>query len=357
MSHGAVHSVLNQSYSYLVITGPGGRIYWFLFVKLARRVYGDDIPEYTEVDEKTLAKEHASDPIIPGVTFKDLYEQKISSVLTPLHEYTLSKWHLGRSFLVGDSSHKVGLTRRLSSTTLINVCQFEPISGQGGNNAIETAASLVDHFVELLQDTGNNPSDQDKDSMFRRVQESRYERASWLVKEAHARQRAAALETFALYLQSTVLARFLDNEVVASIASYDLIGAPKINSLPVPWRYHSIPFEDELPAPVLRLTWMPSAVGFLSQAGLFWLAGKVLGPVSEIPTSFAGAPLRKTYSGVPAVDAVLSMLVSVFGASVYAPDRALRVQFAYFMPVIATCMFDWTIDSYRLSDNDMKTLW
>lgn len=111
MAHGCAHNIMNQNYSYLVITGPGGRIYWFLFIKLARRTYGDDIPKYTKADEQTLAKEHALDPIIPGVTFKDLYEHKISSVLTPLHEYTLSKWHLGRSFLVGDSSHKVSQTR------------------------------------------------------------------------------------------------------------------------------------------------------------------------------------------------------------------------------------------------------
>lgn len=73
MSHGFVHNVMNQDYSYLTITGPGGRIYWFLFVKLARRVYGDDIPKYTKDDEQTLANEHGTDPIIPGVTFKDIY--------------------------------------------------------------------------------------------------------------------------------------------------------------------------------------------------------------------------------------------------------------------------------------------
>jgi len=122
MAHGITHNVMNQNYSYLVITGPGGRIYWFLFIKLARRTYGDDIPKYTKADEETLAKEHALDPITTGVTFKDLYEQRTSSVLTPLHEYTLSKWHLGRSFLVGDSSHKVSL---LQGQFLITLTTFQ----------------------------------------------------------------------------------------------------------------------------------------------------------------------------------------------------------------------------------------
>ena len=357
MSHGVVHNIMNQDYSYLVITGPGGRIYWFLFVKLARRAYGDNIPKYTKVDEETLAGEHALDPIVPGVVFKDLYEERTSSVLTPLHEYTLSKWHFGRSFLVGDSSHKVSSIRLQSFTMLMMTHQFEPITGQGGNSAIETAASLVNHLTELLQSKGDNPDDQDIDAMFCKVQESRYRRASWLVSEAHARQQADALETLSLRFESTVLPRFLDSEAVFNIASSKFIGAPRIKSLPVPSRYHSIPYEDELPARVLKPAWIPSAFGLLSQAGLFWVAGRTLGQGFQIPSSFAGAPLRHTYLGVPAVDGVLSMLVSVFGASIFAPDRALRVQIGYFMPVIATSVLDWTIDSYRLSDNSMKTVW
>lgn len=107
MPHGTVQNLINRDYSYLVIAGPGGRIYWFLFVRLSRRAYGDAIPKYTKDDEQTLAKEHSLDPIVPGITFGDIYEVKTSSVLTPLHEYALSEWHFGRSFLVGDSSHKV----------------------------------------------------------------------------------------------------------------------------------------------------------------------------------------------------------------------------------------------------------
>lgn len=235
--------------------------------------------------------------------------------------------------------------------------QFEPITGQGGNSAIETAAALVNHLVELLKERGGKPSDQDIEAMFRKVQKSRHERASWLVKEAHKRQQADALETLSLRLKSTVLPHFLDGEAVLSFASAYLTGAPRISPLPVPPRYHSIPFEDELPARVLKSAWISSAFGLLSQAGLLWIAAKTLGQGFQVPSSFAGAPLRKIYLGVPAVDGALSMIVSVFGASIFAPDRELRVQIAYFMPVIATSILDWTIDSYRLSDNAMKTVW
>lgn len=99
--------MLNHNYSYLIITGPGGRVYWFLFAKLAVTLFGNDIPRYSKSDEEVLAGEHASDPITPSVTFGQLYEARTSSVLTPLHEYVFQKWHYERVITIGDAAHKV----------------------------------------------------------------------------------------------------------------------------------------------------------------------------------------------------------------------------------------------------------
>lgn len=215
----------------------------------------------------------------------------------------------------------------------------------------------MNHLTELLQSKGDRLSDHDIDTMFSSVQASRFERASWLVREAHKHQQHDAMETLSLQLQGTILPRFLDTEAALNLASAKFVGASRINALPVPPRYHSIPYEDELPARVLQPKWISGAFGVLSQAGLFWLSGRMLGHGFQVPTTFVGAPLRQSYLGIPAVDGVLSMLVSVFGACVFAPDKVLHVQIGYFMPVIATSVLDWTIDSYRLSDNSMKTVW
>lgn len=108
------HYIYNDKFSYLVLVGPGGKFYWFLFVKLPAPLYGRDIPRYTKADEEKLALQHASDQITPEVTFGQLYGARTSSTLTPLHEYVFEKWHYNRIITIGDAAHKVsGLFRYL----------------------------------------------------------------------------------------------------------------------------------------------------------------------------------------------------------------------------------------------------
>jgi 2-polyprenyl-6-methoxyphenol hydroxylase-like FAD-dependent oxidoreductase len=101
------HYIYNDNFSYLVMVGPGGKFYWFLFVKLPVPLYGRDIPRYTKEDELKLARQHASDQITPEVTFGQLYEAKTTSTLTPLHEWVFQKWHYNRIITIGDAAHKV----------------------------------------------------------------------------------------------------------------------------------------------------------------------------------------------------------------------------------------------------------
>ncbi|KLO92547.1 Uncharacterized protein LW94_12710 [Fusarium fujikuroi] len=146
------HHIYNNNSSYLILEGPGGRFYWFLFVKLPFALYGNDIPRYTKADEEELALQHASDPITPEFTFGQLYEARTSSTLTPLHECVFEKWHYKRIITIGDAAHK-----------------FEPLTGHGGNSAIETAASLVNH---LLSNKCSDWSDAQIEAAFSAVQRS-----------------------------------------------------------------------------------------------------------------------------------------------------------------------------------------
>lgn len=93
--------------SFLVVSGPGGRVYWFLFVRLPQTLYGKDIPRYTTEDEARFAEKHASVPITETLTFGQLFASRVSSALTPLHEKVFKKWFYKRTFLSGDSVHKV----------------------------------------------------------------------------------------------------------------------------------------------------------------------------------------------------------------------------------------------------------
>lgn len=89
---------------------PGSRVYWFFFVKLDKTHYGADIPRYTKKEEEEFAAKHASENVTEDVTFGDLYNTRISSVLTALPEYAFKKWHFGRIMTIGDAAHKVSCT-------------------------------------------------------------------------------------------------------------------------------------------------------------------------------------------------------------------------------------------------------
>ncbi|KAE8377206.1 hypothetical protein BDV26DRAFT_305041 [Aspergillus bertholletiae] len=109
---GNLTSVFNENFSFLVPSGPGEKTYWFL---------------------EALAKEYWDDQITPIIRFSDLYEYKTNSVYASLPEYVYKRWYFQRTITIGDSCHK-----------------FEPLTGQGGNSAIETAAALTNHLMDAL---------------------------------------------------------------------------------------------------------------------------------------------------------------------------------------------------------------
>lgn len=87
-------SVLGQNHSHLLFGGPGGRIYWFLFIKNEKKLHGieKDIPRrYTKEEEKAVAEQYWNDPIEGDLKFGDLYKSNISAILTPLPEYVCKK--------------------------------------------------------------------------------------------------------------------------------------------------------------------------------------------------------------------------------------------------------------------------
>lgn len=100
--------VLGDQKSQLVVTGPDDKVYWFLFEKLRHTRHESDIPRYTRDDEAEFFSKHRDLPITERITFGDVVKHRISSALTPLHEFVFKKWHFRRIVTIGDSAHKVG---------------------------------------------------------------------------------------------------------------------------------------------------------------------------------------------------------------------------------------------------------
>ncbi|KAG5760045.1 hypothetical protein H9Q72_011842 [Fusarium xylarioides] len=328
------HYVYNDKFSYLVLVGPGGKFYWFLFVKLPVTLHGNDVPRYTKVDEEKLAAQHASDQITPEVTFGQLYGARTSSTLTPLHEHVFEKWHYKRIITIGDAAHK-----------------FEPLTGHGGNSAIETAASLVNH---LTSDECSDWTNAQIEAAFSAVQEERLQRVQWLVNDAHKTQQIQAMETPFLATIGPILARLSSTQTALQLGARKVVGATRINSIPVPQRGHTIPFNDELPSQPLSWTWLPTGLGAISQAAIFRLATQILGPL-EIPTTFGGEPFIKCYTGVRIVDKILTTLVAVFGVPLASGNVAANLQWVSFTPLLLSTTLDWTLESYRVGSRGLFT--
>ncbi|KAF4337463.1 zeaxanthin epoxidase chloroplastic [Fusarium beomiforme] len=328
------HHNYNDNFSYLILLGPGGRWYWFLFVKLPVTLYGNDIPRYTKAEEEELAAQHASDQITPEVTFGQLYGARTNSTLTPLHEYVFEKWYYNRIITIGDAAHK-----------------FEPLTGHGGNSAIETAASLVNH---LLSDECSNWSNAQIEAAFSAVQEERFQRVQWLINDANQTQELQAMTTPFLATIAPILARLSSTQSLLQLLAHKVVGATRINGLPVPQREHTVPFNDELPSQPLSWSWLPVGLGVISQAAIFRLATQILGRL-EIPTTFGGEPLVKCYTGIRTVDKTLTTLVAVFGAPVASGNAAANLQWVSFTPLLLSTVLDWTLESYRVGSKGLIT--
>ncbi|OJD33921.1 fad binding domain protein [Diplodia corticola] len=324
-----------KGHSLLVIGGPSNRVYWFMFENMGKKCDGPDLPQYTKQDEEALAKEHWNEPITENITFGDMYAARISSVLTPLPEYVFKKWHFKRIMTIGDAAHK-----------------FEPIGGQGGNNAIETAAVLVNNLTEMIKSRPEGLSDIDIDRAFSETQRLRSPRAWELVNASHEQQKVEAMETRLLEFIAKYYVPYMSIDTKLSGWSKSIEGGHKLNMLDVPKRPCFVPYQDNLPSKPFNPSVLVKSTVAVIFGLLFYVAQQVLqiDPTSFVP-AFLGHELKQTYTGIPAIDATLSTLVWAFSKGVAGEDLNQRVQCLYFMIMLLPVVLIWTVEGYRFGNS------
>ncbi|KAF2646007.1 putative monooxygenase [Massarina eburnea CBS 473.64] len=232
-------TVLGNGGCQLAIAGPQKRVYWFFFSRLPETKYGKDIPRCTKEMEREFVEKRYNMPITEKVTFGQLYAKRLSSTLTPLHEYVYKKWFFNRIITFGDSAHKP-----------------DPISGQGGNNAIESSAELVNVLLRKRDSRANglsNLSDQEVEAIFAEMQTARHTRAERIVWAAHFQQSLLAFERPLLSsFYWNFLSNLKGNEGTLGLLALNMIRAKRLDALPLKKRPRAVPFLDELPAPPLK---------------------------------------------------------------------------------------------------------
>ncbi|KZL67421.1 fad binding domain-containing protein [Colletotrichum incanum] len=334
---GTTQTNFNKHFSYLVISGPQNRVYWFLFVNMGKIYYGPDLPRFTKEDEAILVKEHQNDKITEGLSFRDLYSAKISSVLTPLPEYVFKKWHFNRIMTIGDAAHK-----------------FEPIAGQGGNSAIETAAVLVNNLVAMLKAHPSSITTDHIQDVFRETQKKREPRVWDLVRASHNEQRFAAMENSLLEFVGRYMAPKMSIDDKEGPWSTNIEGGHKLDFLDVPKRAHATPYFDELVSRPLNPSTLPKLFIGVVLCGILYLAQKVLflSPETFAGTnSFLGHALKMKFTGFSQVDSTLSLLVEAFSESTSGSDPNKKLQCLYFLMNLIPLIYIWTVEGYRNGNN------
>lgn len=351
---------MGDDYSFLVSSGPGSRVYWFFTVRLPEVKYGKDISRYTKEDNERFLKKHAHLKIKENLTFGQLSAKSTSSTLTPLHEVVIKKWFYKRMVLMGDSCHKVRIPTSYSPTSYLHkritnmTCQQNPLTGQGGNGAIETAAEFMNALVELRDSRPgglNGVSSEEIEAVSRKMQDTRYDRAKILVSAAHSRQALLACE-------SPVKSRLLLEGVLPllepSITPEEVIQrftpGSRLNKLLVPFRPHQIPFDAELPAKPLKsaAASIPKLFLVAFMLSVLYITTKAWRmPLDDLGDWGGVGPLNRNWLGNTGYNDLLRKITSAFAYQIFGAGPTSTLQVAYFLSQLVSPMLVWTIEGYR----------
>ncbi|VUC24516.1 unnamed protein product [Clonostachys rosea] len=336
-TEGEFNVIKGRGLSQLIISGPEGRVYWFIFVRLPEPKFGDDIPRYNKEDEAMFAKEYAALPITKKVNFGQLFSKRISSALTPLHEVVFEKWWFQRILIFGDAAHKP-----------------DPIGGQGGNGAIESAAELLNALLEAkgARPAGlNDLSVPEVEAIFEKMQASRHERANDIVSLSHDHQSInSSVHPWLTDVIWNLVSPIIGPEFYLRLHAYPLLGTSKLKALPVVKRPHVIPYNDELPA-------KPSE----SDHRTMGLASLVLVMGFLIYVTFKAwrldLPAFQTWAGFAAIDRpwaspevfggqLLRTLASIFSYGLEG-SLATKLHLTYFLSQLVSPIMVLTIEGHR----------
>ncbi|VUC28806.1 unnamed protein product [Clonostachys rosea] len=337
---GEQHIVTGDGRSQLVISGPDKRVYWFMFERLPKVRYGDDIPRYTTKDEEEFARRNADVAITERITFGQVFACRLSSALTPLHEIVYKKWFFRRMIILGDSAHKPN-----------------PIGGQGGNGAIESCAELVNMLLEKKAARGgtlDKLTTKELEEVLERTQTSRHARAKEIVHAAHRHQRINAYEN---PLISAIITGYIfplaGPEQIFTRMSWNLRGATHLKNLPIPKRSRLIPFNDELPAlPLSNIISIIVRGGQVaSMAALVYISVKTFRfPIPEIAKWAREAPIVIRWFGEGKISEILKILVSVFAIPCSDQDPGIRLQIINFLFQLISPLLIYTIEGNRVGN-------
>ncbi|KAF9698911.1 hypothetical protein EKO04_003285 [Ascochyta lentis] len=234
--------VQGQHHSYLLSTGPKNCVYWFLFKQLPAPTHRlHTIPRYSSAERDGLAEHHAADPLTETLCFGQLYRMRRTATLQTLPEVIFSRWHYDRIMTIGDAAHKLN-----------------PISGQGGNSAIEDAACLANQ-IHLLTQPGheqNTWTDSDFVAAFTTTQQIRHGRVKRLLRKSHYMQRVQAMDSRVMSMVAQYAMPLVSGNRIVEALCNDARGAVRLEAQGDKATPHPTSYDDKRRSSRLGLPWV-----------------------------------------------------------------------------------------------------
>ncbi|KAL4903132.1 hypothetical protein BDW74DRAFT_52597 [Aspergillus multicolor] len=216
-----------QDRHYLIIGAPNELTFWFVFFKNQKNVPWDQL-RYTVEDKEQYVAVFGSDQVRTDLTFSDMYRASTCTGIVPVEEFVLERYYYKRILLLGDSIHRM-----------------HPVSGHGGNAAIEDAASLANRLKDVLE-INPNPTFSQLQNIFEKLQKERLPRTKYLTYSASV---LAELEMFKTCLKKLImlyLYPLIPGENVIASLGESMIQCEPLKYLPLPMRSKKlVPFADE----------------------------------------------------------------------------------------------------------------
>jgi hypothetical protein len=220
-------------------TMKNDKLGWCLVEKMDGQKRPPNIPRYTDKDAMEYAERYLDKPLLSDtakVKFGDIWERTQAYALVALEEGHLDRWSWGRIVCTGDSVHKVCQGSFATLMVLMVLSQVTPESGQGANQAIESAAALANHIHAMIQSCGEKaPNLPAIRTCLESFENKRKVRTKIIVADTNLHVRLFTQANTVLKLLSIYLGPLLGDSATGK-QSARLIGAERVNYLPVPAR-------------------------------------------------------------------------------------------------------------------------
>jgi hypothetical protein len=228
---------------------------------------------------------------------------------------------------------------------------------------------LTNALVKALQKSPNSLTTQQLTTIFENLQKLREDRAQSLLDASHEQQRTEAMvDGFHKFVALTLLP-MTDTEDVMFNFSGNLPAAEKLDMVDLAPCPKLIPFKDELAtAPSSRgiygslqiLFYLACAAG--GYYGM-WIRPKSYGLMDALDVVMdsgvfpydTDASLKRNFTGIGALDSLLTVLSAVFTPGFAAYDKQFGTLALYFLGMITQPLSIWLIEACR-KRNDMNLL-